>query len=110
VTAAENGPKMLAEGELTAEELAKAKALAIYIADFFDFVLELYPASEYPELAPSDNIPHDDTYDDYLAWSNTIRGTFKARSLLCETLIENQAGYGTGFTDRLREASICPGL
>jgi hypothetical protein len=110
VTAEGGGPKMLRKGAVSPKQLAQARALAVYIADFFDYVLELYPAGEYPELAPSDNVPHDDTYVGYLAWSNAIRGTFKAKSLLCETLVENEAGYGTGFISRLRDASLCPGL
>jgi hypothetical protein len=110
VIAAGKGPEMLREGAANPEQLAKAKALAVYIADFFDYILELYPVRDYPELAPSSNVPQDDTYAGYLAWSNTIRGTFKDESLLCETLIENKENYGAGFTDRLRGRSVCPGL
>ena len=50
----------------------------MYIADFFDYVLDLFPVNDYPELAPSDKVSHDNDYVGYLAWSNTIRSLFKS--------------------------------
>ena len=108
--AAGKGPELMRKGETSPEELAKTQTLAVYIADFFDYILELYPVEDYPELAPSNKVPHDNSYAGYLAWSNTIRSTFQNKSLLCETLIQNRDNYGSGFTSRLRSATVCPGL
>jgi hypothetical protein len=107
VVAGAGDPVAFDEKSATAKDLAEARALAVYIADFFDYVLELYPVKEYPRLAPGDGLPNDDTYPSYLAWSNTIKDTFNYGSLLCTTLAKNQENYGTGFTSRLAEADLC---
>ena len=52
VVAAGKGPEMLREGQRTPKQLAKAKALAVYIADFFDYILELYPVRGVPGVSP----------------------------------------------------------
>jgi hypothetical protein len=110
VVAAGKGSELMKKGKTNPEELAKTQALAVYVADFFDYILELFPVQDYPELAPSSKVPHDNSYVSYLAWSNTIRSTFQDKSLLCETLIKNRDNYGSGFTSRLKSATVCPGL
>jgi hypothetical protein len=107
VIAGPDEPAAFKESSATPEEVAEAEALAVYIADFFDFVLELYPVKEYPTLAPDDGLTRDDTYPGYLAWSNAIRSEFQHGSLLCTTLFNNRDNYGFGFTCRLAKANLC---
>jgi hypothetical protein len=109
VLAANKGTKILQIAKTDPDRYAKLSAIAVYVADFFDYILELYPREEYPQLAPA-YIPDDDTRDDYVAWSNAIRDTFSYGSFLCDILIQNEPNYGEGFTERLRMGGVCPGL
>jgi hypothetical protein len=107
VVASPDDPAAFKKNSATPKEVAEAEALAVYIADFYDFVLELYPVRDYPTLAPNNGLPRDDTYPGYLAWSNAIRSEFRNGSLLCTTLFNNRDNYGFGFTCRLAKANLC---
>lgn len=108
VTAQEGEPETKYITEADSTRQAKAEALATYIIDFYDYIFEQYPASEYPEIGKSTS-GSNESYS-FKAWSNALIDNFADSSLVCRKLIKNQDGYGDPFVSRLHKAGICPGL
>ena len=102
---------------LNPQEDAQASILAVYIADFYQYLyseLRTINNVENRDVPPNgefvlrkDNTAADESW---ITWSETIVDAFKGSTMVCDTLKASADAYSTDFRHALAQKNACPGL
>jgi hypothetical protein len=104
-----------AKPKLTTRETNQARALAIYVVDYYSYLYDQFLLLDLPNVPRSGKFilrknekPKDN--ENWVTWSETIVAGFRNSAMVCHALEKWAGEYEDAFVHAVAITDVCPGL